>query len=63
MEKEISRHPLLEMPYEVKHKGAGRYAVVNKKTGKEYGLTTKAKAEAQMRLLYGMEGGMKPRRS
>jgi hypothetical protein len=49
------------MPYEVKHKGNGRYTVINKETGKEHGLTTKEKAMAQMRLLYGVEGGMRPR--
>ena len=45
------------MPYEVKHKGAGRYEVVNKRTGAGHGLTTKAKAEKQMRLLNAVEYG------
>ena len=38
------------MPYKIEHKG-GKYEVVNAKTGKHHGKTTKAKAEAQKRLL------------
>ena len=48
------------MPYEVKHKGAGRYEVINKRTGTGHGLTTKAKAEKQMRLLNAIEHGYRP---
>ena len=50
------------MPYELKKKGTG-YVVKNTETGKEHskkGLP-KARAEAQMRLLYGLESGMIPR--
>lgn len=48
------------MPYELKKKGAG-YVVRNKQTGKEYSNKpiSKVKAEAQMRLLYMVEGKMK----
>jgi hypothetical protein len=38
------------MPYEVIRKD-GKFAVVNKTTGKTHGNTTKPKAEAQKRLL------------
>jgi hypothetical protein len=38
------------MPYKLKKVG-NRYAVETKTTGRLHGLTTKAKAEAQMRLL------------
>ncbi len=53
------------MPYEiVKDYQLGRpvYAVRNRETGEKHGWTTKEKAEAQMRLLYGVEHGMKPRK-
>ena len=48
------------MPYELKKKGAG-YVVRNKTTGKEYSNKpiSKSRAEAQMRLLYMVEGKMK----
>lgn len=48
------------MPYELKKKGVG-YVVRNKETGKEYSNKpiSKARAEAQMRLLYLVEGKMK----
>ena len=52
----------IAMPYDLKKKGTG-YVVVNTATGKEHskkGLP-KARAEAQMRLLYGIEKGMVPR--
>jgi len=50
------------MPYEVVKKGTG-YVVKNKTTGKEYSKKPipKARAEAQMRLLYGIESGMIPK--
>jgi hypothetical protein len=50
------------MPYEtVKDYKLGKavYAVRNTMTGEKHGWTTKEKAEAQMRLLYGVEHGMK----
>lgn len=44
------------MPYSIKRNG-NMYAVVNSDTGKVHARhTTKAKAEAQMRLLYSKEG-------
>lgn len=50
------------MPYELRKKGTG-YVVVNKETGKEHSKKPipKSRAEAQMRLLYGIESGMIPR--
>ena len=50
------------MPYEVRKKGSG-YVCVNTATGKEHSKKPipKARAEAQMRLLYGIESGMIPR--
>jgi hypothetical protein len=50
------------MPYAVvPHSGA--FAVVNTETGRVHAKhTTKEKAVAQMRLLYGIEHGMKPRK-
>jgi len=50
------------MPYEVKKKGSG-YVVKNTETGKEHSKKgiPKKRAEAQMRLLYGIEQGMIPR--
>jgi hypothetical protein len=51
------------MPYLVKHKGHGRYEVVNTKTKQGKGLTTKENAEKQRRLLYAIEaGGFRPRK-
>jgi len=51
------------MPYEMRKKGRG-YVVVNMVTGKEHSNKPipKARAEAQMRLLYGIEHGMIPRK-
>ena len=47
------------MPYILKKIGS-KYAVETKETGKTHGLTTKPKAEAQMRLLQMlMRKGMK----
>lgn len=50
------------MPYEIRKKGTG-YVVVNTATGKEHSQKPipKARAMAQMRLLYGIENGMIPR--
>jgi len=43
-------------------KNKGKYRVINKQTGKVHAAaTSKANAKAQMRLLYGVEGGMKVR--
>jgi len=48
------------MPYSIRKKG-NKYIVLNKETGKVKGThTSRHKAIAQMRLLYGIEGGMKP---
>ena len=50
------------MPYEKVSTGKGKYNVRNKESGKVHARgTTSAKADAQMRLLYGVEHGMKPR--
>ena len=47
------------MPYAI-HKQGNTWVVVNKDTGKEHGKhDSKEKAMKQMRLLYGVEGGMK----
>lgn len=50
------------MPYDIRKKGTG-FVVVNTATGKEHSKKgiPKARAEAQMRLLYGIEHGMIPR--
>ena len=50
------------MPYDLRKKGTG-YVVVNTATGKEHSKKgiPKARAEAQMRLLYGIEQGMIPK--
>ena len=50
------------MPYELVKRGTG-YVVKNTETGKEHSKKPipKARAEAQMRLLYGIESGMIPR--
>lgn len=50
------------MPYRLRKVGT-RYEVVNTRTGRVHAKhTTKAKAEAQLRLLRGIEHGMVPRR-
>lgn len=47
------------MPYAVISVGGGKYKVVNTSTGKIHAeKTTKDKAEAQLRLLRGVEHGM-----
>ena len=50
------------MPYDIKKKGTG-FVVVNTATGKEHSKKgiPKARAEKQMKLLYGIEHGMIPR--
>lgn len=50
------------MPYGLlKHKD-GSYSVINTSSGKLHSKhTTEEKAKAQLRLLYGIEGGMTPR--
>lgn len=53
------------MPYKIVSKVLGgqvQYAVKNTQTGKTHGWTTQPKAESQMRLLYGIEGGMIPKK-
>ena len=48
------------MPYELVQKG-GEWIVRNKETGKLHAKgTTKAKAQAQLRLLHGIDNGWKP---
>ena len=51
------------MPFELKKKGTG-YVVKNIQTGHEHSKKgiPKKRAEAQMRLLYGIEHGMVPRK-
>ena len=50
------------MPYAAIPVGKGMYRVVNTSTGKVHAeKTTKEKAEAQIRLLQGVEHGMKVR--
>ena len=51
------------MPYAVRKKG-NKYVTVNKDTGQVKGThTSKKKAVSQMRLLYGIKHGMKPRKA
>jgi len=48
------------MPYKIVKIGVGKYKVVNSETGAVHAEnTTKAKAEAQVRLLESVEHGMK----
>lgn len=49
------------MPYKMKKTKGGKYSVSGP-SGVHAKGTTKAKAEAQMRLLRGIEHGMKPRK-
>lgn len=50
------------MPYAIRKRGT-KFIVVNTDKGTVKGThSTKAKAQAQMRLLYGIEHGMKPRK-
>ena len=49
------------MPYVIRKKGS-QYEVVNKNTGRGHGKTTELKAKKQLRLLQGIEHGMKPRK-
>jgi hypothetical protein len=49
------------MPYEI-HKQGNVWIVTNKDTGKSHGKhDSREKAMKQMRLLYGVENGMKPK--
>jgi hypothetical protein len=53
------------MPYKIVSKVIGgelMYAVKNVQSGKTHGWTTRDKAESQMRLLYGVERGMIPKK-
>lgn len=51
------------MPYRVSKNDDGSYRVENSETGEVHSKhTTKENAEAQVRLLHGVEHGMKPRR-
>jgi len=55
-------HKEVIMPYSVRAVGDGRFTVVNTETGNVHSKgTTKANAEAQVRLLHGVEHGMRPR--
>lgn len=50
------------MPYEIKKIGKS-YSVINKDTKHAFSKhTTKGKAQAQLRLLLGVEHGLKPRK-
>lgn len=50
------------MPYKIVEK-KGKYHVINTETGEDKGGSdTREKAIAHLRLLYGVEGGMKPRK-
>ena len=49
------------MPYSIRPVGEGMYQVINAESGTVHARhTTLAKAEKQVRLLYGLEHGMKP---
>ena len=50
------------MPYKIVEK-KGKFHVINKETGEDKGASdSREKAIAHLRLLYGVEGGMKPRK-
>lgn len=50
------------MPYRIEKRG-NKWVVVNEDTGKVKGThDSEEKARAQMRLLYGIEHGLKPRK-
>jgi len=50
------------MPYEIRKKG-NKFHVYNKETGEDKGASdSREKAIAHMRLMYGVEHGMKPRK-
>ena len=54
---------LINMPYEISKNSDGTYKVINSATGKVHMESgTKEDAEAQVRLLHGVDHGMKPRR-
>ena len=49
------------MPYEIEPIGEGKYRVINAESGTVHAQhTTLGKAKKQVRLLYGLEHGMKP---
>lgn len=51
------------MPYAIVKKG-NKWLTINKETGKVKGAhDSKEKAESQMRLLYGVEHGLKPKKN
>jgi hypothetical protein len=53
----------IEMPYQIKQVSPSKFSVSNKDTGKVHAHhTTKAKAEAQVRLLHAIENGTLKRR-
>jgi hypothetical protein len=47
--------PPQRMPYMIENLGGGKYEVMNKKSGKGHGITTKANAIKQERLLRAIE--------
>jgi hypothetical protein len=50
------------MPYKIE-KRKGKFHLINKETGEDKGASdTYEKAVAHMRLMYGVEHGMKPRK-
>lgn len=50
------------MPYEIKKQSTGKYAILNKDSGKVVGHSdTKEMAKAAMRARYAVEGGYKMR--
>ena len=50
------------MPYAIEKLDSGKFKVVNKESGNVHSkATSRASAEAQVRLLHGVEHGMKPR--
>lgn len=50
------------MPYEIRPAGEGKFEVVNKDTGAVKAKhTSRESAEKQVRLLHGIEHGMKPK--
>lgn len=50
------------MPYRIEELDSGKFKVVNKESGNVHSkATSRSNAEAQVRLLHGVEHGMKPR--
>lgn len=50
------------MPYAIVPERGAKYEVVNLKSGRRHGKTTKTKASKQMRLLQAIEHGFVPRK-